>query len=51
MRGRNKQETDNTIGYRSNKPRGTLGEHEEVIEIGFRPIRTSAVSQLFNYCK
>ena len=45
MRGRNKQETDSTIGYRNNKPRGILGEHEEVIEIGFRPTWRSAVSQ------
>ena len=51
MRGRNKRETDSTIGYRNNKPRGIFGEHEEVIEIGYRPIKTSAVSQLFNYCK
>ena len=31
-RGRNKQETDSTISYRSNKPRGILGEHEEVFD-------------------
>ena len=35
IRGRDKQETDSTIGYRNNKPRGILGEHEEVIEIVF----------------